>query len=87
MALSIKNSKAEELARELARLRGLSITTAVVEELQRGVDRERKKPIKKQDSDRIFEQLMEIGRQASKLPILDPRHPDEIMYDENGLPK
>ena len=31
--------------------------------------------------------LMEIGRQAAKLPVLDPRDPDEILYDEFGLPK
>jgi hypothetical protein len=30
---------------------------------------------------------MEIGRRASALPVLDPRHPDEILYDEFGLPK
>jgi hypothetical protein len=35
----------------------------------------------------IAEKLMEIGRQAAKRPILDDRHPDEILYDEFGLPK
>lgn len=87
MALSIKNTRAEELARELAQLRGLPITTAVIEELQRGVDRERKKPLKSFTAEERFRKIMEISDNAAKLPILDARHPDDILYDEFGLPK
>jgi antitoxin VapB len=87
MALSIKNTRAEELARELAQLRGLPITTAVMEELQRGVDRERKKPLKSHTAAERFRKIMEISERAAKRPVLDPRHPDEILYDEFGLPK
>jgi hypothetical protein len=65
MALSIKNTRAEELARELAQLRGLPITTA----------------------EERFRKIMEISERAAKRPVLDPRHPDEILYDEFGLPK
>jgi antitoxin VapB len=35
----------------------------------------------------VAEKLMEIGRRAASLPVLDPRDPDEILYDEFGLPK
>jgi antitoxin VapB len=87
LALSIKNTRAEELARELAQLRGLPITTAVMEELQRGVDRERKKPLKSHTAEERFRKIMEISERAAKRPVLDPRHPDEILYDEFGLPK
>jgi antitoxin VapB len=87
MALSIKNKTADALARELAKLKNMPITEAVVDELRRGVERERQRPRTKQDRDEIYEKLMEIGRRASALPNLDPRHPDEILYDENGLPK
>jgi antitoxin VapB len=87
MALSIKNTRAEELARELAQLRGLPITTAVMEELQRGVDRERKKPLKSHTAEERFRKIMEISERAAKRPVLDPRHSDEILYDEFGLPK
>ena len=87
MALSIKNPEADELARELARLKRMPITDAVIEELRRGVKREKSKPRSKQESDEIYDKLMEIGRHMSALPILDPRRPDDIMYDEFGLPK
>ena len=87
MALSIKNRETEELARELARITGKPITQAVTDELRRGVERARVIAMARPKPNDIAEQLMEIGRQASLLPVLDPRHPDEIMYDENGLPK
>lgn len=87
MALSIKNRETEELARELARITGKPITQAVTDELRRGVARARVIAMASPNPNDIAEQLMEIGRQASMLPIHDPRHPDEIMYDENGLPK
>ena len=87
MALSIKNTRADELARELAQLRGLSITTAVIEELQRGVDRERKKPLRSHTAEERFRKIMEISERAATYPVLDARHPDEILYDESGLPK
>jgi antitoxin VapB len=35
----------------------------------------------------VAEKLVEIGRRAASLPVLDPRDPDEILYDEFGLPK
>jgi hypothetical protein len=30
---------------------------------------------------------MAIAEEFSKLPVLDDRDPDEILYDEYGLPK
>jgi antitoxin VapB len=43
MALSIKTDEADRLARELARLRGESITAAVTGALREACDRERSK--------------------------------------------
>ncbi|MFN0194687.1 MAG: type II toxin-antitoxin system VapB family antitoxin [Aestuariivirga sp.] len=89
MALSIKNKRVEELARELARRTGKPITDAVGDELQRGVDRlravaaaqARRKP------DNLAERLMQIGREAAALPDLNDMTDDEILgYDEFGAP-
>ena len=83
MALSIKNREVEQLARELAAKTNESITDAVLialrERMERhGSDRERA---------RRRERLLEIGREAAKLPVLDTRTEDEILgYDEHGLP-
>jgi antitoxin VapB len=84
MALNIKDPEADRLARELAKRRGETITQAVIAALREQLGREkaRKRPRG------MAEQLMEIGRRYSSLPVLDDRSDDEILgYDENGLPR
>ena len=79
MALSIKNDRADRLARELAALTGESITEAVVTSLERRLADERRLRRRRSVDDLV-------GR-FQRLPVLDPRPADEILgYDENGLP-
>ena len=81
--LNIKNPETRRLADELSALTGESVTDAVTEAL-----RERLARKKVTDSrEGLAKKLMEIGRRAAALPVLDPREPDEILYDEYGLPK
>ena len=80
MALSIKNERADELARELARLTGKSITEAVVLALESEVERRHKRTD-------IGAALRSLSEELAKYPVLDDRDPDEILYDEHGLPK
>jgi len=83
MPLSIKNAEADRLARALARRTGETITQAVVKALQERLSREERKP----DDDQLVEDVLEIGRHFSNLPVLDPRTDDEIIgYDQHGLP-
>ncbi len=83
MALSIKNDEADRLVRELAHITGESLTEAVVISLRERLERKRAET----DNRPLAEQLMEIGRRCSALPVLDGRSADEILgYDENGLP-
>jgi antitoxin VapB len=35
----------------------------------------------------VAERLLKIGRECARLPVLDRRSPEEMLYDENGLPK
>jgi hypothetical protein len=35
----------------------------------------------------LAERLLEMGLRASALPVLDARDPDDMLYDEFGLPK
>jgi antitoxin VapB len=80
MALSIKNEHADELARELARLTGTSITEAVVTALEQEVRRQKAKP-------GVGEALRQLSRELANYPVLDDRPADEILgYDEFGLP-
>jgi antitoxin VapB len=83
MTLSIKNPKADELARELARRQSRTITEAVIGALEAELEREKRRARR---SD-LAERLLEIGKSYSQLPDLDTRSDDEILgYDENGLP-
>ena len=82
MALSIKHDEADRLARELAHLTGESLTEAVLNALRERLQRQR---ILDQTS-RLRDELLEIGRRCAALPVLDNRSADEILgYDDQGL--
>jgi antitoxin VapB len=81
--LNIKNPETRRLANELAEMTGKSVTEVVTEALRERLERERQA----RSREGMAERLMEIGRRAAKLPVLDPRTPDEMLYDEDGLPK
>ena len=83
MALSIKDRETERLARELAKRTGESLTLATrraLEERLRRVGGAARRAS-------LLEDLAEIRRRWSALPVVDPRSADEIIgYDRNGLP-
>jgi antitoxin VapB len=81
--LNIKNGEARELALELAALTGRSVTEAVTTALRAEVARERAAQRKRG----VAERLMAIAEEFSRLPVIDPQDPDEMLYDEDGLPK
>ena len=81
--LNIKNPEARQIATKLAELTGESVTQVVTSALREKLERE----TRRKSREGLAERLMEIGRRASALPVLDPRDPDEILYDEFGLPK
>jgi antitoxin VapB len=84
MALSIRNAEAEELAEELAHLTGETKTEAVKRALGERLARLRRERTQR----RLADDLDEIARHCARLPVHDPRHPDEILgYDEQGLPR
>jgi antitoxin VapB len=35
----------------------------------------------------LAKRLLQIGHDCAKLPVLDKRSAEEMLYDENGLPK
>ena len=84
MAFSIKNSKADRLARRVAKLTGESLTDAVTESLQQRLERLQRAKGRKS----LADQLDEIALRCAALPISDHRSADEILgYDEHGLPR
>ncbi len=83
MALSIKNEKADRLARELAELTGEGLTEALIIALEERLRRERGRvyPVP------LREELALIRERCSRLPVLDERRPDAIIgYDDDGIP-
>lgn len=75
MALYIKNTEVDRMARELARRRGMSITAILRETLER--ERRRMRPAG------MAETLLSIGAVCAALPTLDDRSDEDILgYDE-----
>ena len=84
MVLSIKDSKADRLARELARKTGESITDAVRTALEERLARVRTQ----QRGRRLADELDEIAERCARLPVVDDREADDILgYGESGLPR
>jgi antitoxin VapB len=81
MAISIKNDRAEKLARQVAAEAGESLTEAVIHSLEERLERLKGR----RSAPDLAETLIEIGRRCSALPDLDTRSADEILgYDEKG---
>lgn len=82
MALSIKNSEADRLARELADTTGESLTEAVVNALQERLER-----TQRQRSAGVAQRLRRLAAEVRELSVIDPRPADDIIrYDDDGLP-
>jgi len=84
MPLNIKNQEADDLARELARRTGRSITETVIAALRDSLTRETARARPRN----LAEDLREIGRRCAALPDLDRRSAEEIIgYNEIGVPR
>lgn len=81
MALSIKNTKAERLAHEVAKETGENITQAVIHALEECLRRLRGR---KSTPDCVA-MVLEISARCSALPDLDRRSEEQILgYDDSG---
>jgi len=91
MALNIKNPETHELVRQLAVLKGVSLTFAVQTAVQNEIAREKAKRDEANQKPRPkrSEVLQAFAREYSKR-VKNPIHSweiDGLLYDENGLPK
>jgi antitoxin VapB len=83
MVLSIKDAETDQLARQLARLTGQSITETVKAALRERLQHEQRRRGKRLDRAKISRIVADIAT----LPVVDNRPPDELVgYDEFGLP-
>ena len=84
MALSIRNAKAEKLARELAAESGESITRAITQALEERLERLRGRST----TTDLVEDILRISKRCREIPDQDKRSVEEILdYDSIGVPK
>ncbi len=84
MALSIKDPATEQLARDLAKSTGESITTAT----RRALEERLRRVSGKARTAALLDDLSEIRRRWANMPRMDSRSAEEIIdYDEHGLPR
>jgi antitoxin VapB len=84
MSLNIKNEETHRLAQELARLTGESMTVAVGEAI-----RDRLERVRGNSRKGMAERLMKIAKECAA-HLKEPYKSmdiDELLYDENGMPK
>jgi antitoxin VapB len=84
MGLHIKNREAHQMAEELSKLTGESMTTAVTIAL-----RERLERVRQQQGLGLADRLLAIGKDCAarlKEPFRSADHGD-LLYDERGLPR
>lgn len=84
MSLNIKNEETHRWAKQLAELTGESITTAVTEAV-----RERLERLRRNNRKAKAERILKIGRDcaAHMQEPFKSMNPDELLYDDKGLPK
>jgi antitoxin VapB len=82
--MNIKSEEAYRLTRQLAKLTGESLTTAVTESVRERLDR-----VRRERGVDLAERLLAIGRDCAahlRKPFRTVDHA-EMLYDERGLPK
>ena len=91
MGLSIKYAEVERMARELASRRGVSMTEAIRQSLEREVEREeivRSATRRSTGPSERFEAMMAIARETAAMPRISDLSDDEILgYDDFGVPE
>jgi antitoxin VapB len=84
VSMNIKNKEANQLARQLSKLTGESLTLAVTEAVRERLDR-----VRSEHGIGLAERLLLIGRDCAahlKEPFRSIDH-DDMLYDDRGLPE
>ena len=83
MGMNIKSVDTHRRAKELARMTGESIAEAVDRAVTERLERLRRQRNRKA----LTAKLLKLGEQCSRLPVIDERSAEEMLYDDNGLPR
>ena len=81
MAISIRNTLAEDLARQVSEESGESMTQAIIHSLEDRLE----KLQGRRNPNNLLQEIREIGNRCASLPNIDHRSADKILgYNENG---
>ena len=80
MNFTIKNQETQRRATELARVTGETVADAVDRAIVERLERKR-------DSARRAKRSLAIGRECARLPILNRRTSESVLYNRRGRPK
>ncbi len=83
MGMNIRSKETHRRAKELARIAGETIAEAVDRAVTERLERLRRRRSRRT----VVERLLKIGEECSRLPVVDSRAPDKMLYDKNGLPR
>jgi antitoxin VapB len=83
MGMNIKSDDTHRRAKELARITGESIAEAVDRAVTECLERLRRQRNRKE----LAAKLLKSGERCSRLPVIDERSAEEMLYDESGLPR
>ena len=84
MPLSIRNPRAEKLARQVAAESGENLTEAIIHALEERLARLTGRGA----ATEVADEIMKISLRCRALPDRDRRSADDILdYDEKGLPR
>ena len=88
MTRHILSEEADRIARQMAEQSGDSLDEIVTRALRAEAERASPKPwTKPRTREEKLAFIAELQRRSAALPVLDPRTPEEMLYDEDGLPK
>lgn len=92
MGMVIHDEETLRMAQELADRKGLPAPDVLKELLRAELDRTpsiapRRARFTPEEEKAARAEIAAIQARVAALPVLDPRHPDEMLYDEDGLPK
>jgi hypothetical protein len=89
MSLTLDDPEIDRLLRRLTDLTGESIEVALreaVEERLRREERAAPRVIRRNDKGSL-EEVLAIAKRVSSKRVIDSTPPDEMLYDEHGLPR
>ena len=83
MGMNIKSDDTHRRAKQLARITGETIAEAVDNAVTERLERLRRQRNRKA----LAAKLLKLGERCSRLPVIDKRAAEEMLYDESGLPR